>query len=306
MLATQFERPASRSLVVTRGPVWPALPFSQLMFKRLAKFLLSALLPKALYYRFARAYGGFVAARFNARIIERTYAGHTLKIQIRDEMGLDWYDCDWELPPEMRVFQDSSLRSGARIYEIGAHQGVVALILSKLVGSGGHVIAVEADPWNANIACENKALNDANHLEILLSAVTSAVSGGVEASTAEVDRMYDWSLCGVPRITLDGMMRRYGKPDLVYMDIDGYELQALQGSADVLATDADWFVEVHVNAGLENENGSWQEVLSFFPADRYVVQISRPDRGAFVPFDVNSPILQDRFFMVAKHRRSGR
>lgn len=87
------------------------------------------------------------------------------------------------------------------------------------------------------------------------------------------------------------------------MDVDGYELQALRGAANILASDADWFVEVHVAAGLENEGGTWQEVLDFFPSDRYERLISNSEWNEdYVPFSPSSHHLNSRFFMVALRR----
>lgn len=37
------------------------------------------------------------------------------------------------------------LSKGGRIFDLGAHQGVVALMLSRYVGEQGSVLAVEAD-----------------------------------------------------------------------------------------------------------------------------------------------------------------
>ncbi len=274
------------------------------MIAQAAKKILSALLPMAAYYKLVRFCRARVLRSFQPRVIERVYGGFPLKVQFRDATGQGWYDCDWPLPGEMRQFFGRSIKPGARVFDLGAHQAVVALMLARQVQPGGSVIAVEGDPWNAAIARENQLLNDAENLAILLTAVADQENGEIPDSAAEMNRMYDWSQCGVPRSTIDGIASRHGQPDLVYMDIDGYEIHALRGAARVLAGNADWFVEVHVKAGLENEGGTWQEVLAFFPPDRYERLISEPGRnGAYVPFDPQSPILQSRFFMVALNRQ---
>ena len=59
-------------------------------------------------------------------------------------MGAGWYDHDWPELPEIALLKQHGLRPGARVFDIGAHQGVVALMLSKTVGPEGFVLAVEA------------------------------------------------------------------------------------------------------------------------------------------------------------------
>ncbi len=270
--------------------------------KKAAQKLLSILLPKSAYYRLARFYRARVLGKFEPRIIERLYGGHLLKLQLRDVTGQGWYDCEWPLPAEMKQFMGRSLKPGARVFDLGAHQGVVALMLSRFVLPEGEVVAVEADSSQAAIANENKELNQAANLTVVLAAVAEKESGEIPESSGHMNRLYDWNLCGVARSTIDGLAVKFGVPDLVYMDIDGYEIQALRGAATVLASKADWFVEIHVNAGLEQEGGTWQQVLEYFPAEQFERLICDPDRGGYVPFDPASPILESRFFMVAFHR----
>ncbi len=62
-------------------------------------------------------------------------------------MAEGWYDHDWvDVMNEITLLRKSRLKVGARVFDIGAHQAVVALLLSRTVGPTGEVIAVEADP----------------------------------------------------------------------------------------------------------------------------------------------------------------
>jgi tRNA A58 N-methylase Trm61 len=55
----------------------------------------------------------------------------------------------------------SRLKAGARVFDLGAHQAVVALMLSQLVGHEGEVIALEAERHNFEVAERNRKLNAA-------------------------------------------------------------------------------------------------------------------------------------------------
>ena len=68
------------------------------------------------------------------RIARHRYADFELSVSIEDPVAEEWYDHDWPLTPELRALQGSRLEPGARVFDLGAHQAVVALILSRLVG----------------------------------------------------------------------------------------------------------------------------------------------------------------------------
>ena len=54
--------------------------------------------------------------------------------------------------PELVLLRESgALRQGSNVFELGAHQGIVALILADAVGPQGTVIAVEAERHNVSL-----------------------------------------------------------------------------------------------------------------------------------------------------------
>ena len=55
--------------------------------------------------------------------------------------------------------------------------------------------------------------------------------------------------------SIDDMTARFGRPDMLYVDIEGYECRVFHGAAKTLATDPDCFVEMHVGCGLEASVG---------------------------------------------------
>ncbi|MSU36865.1 MAG: hypothetical protein EXS36_17560 [Pedosphaera sp.] len=73
------------------------------------------------------------------RVVSHTYAGIPLKVELADGMGEGWYDHDWETLPELDVLGRGRLKPGARVFDFGAHQGVVGMILGHRVGPRGQV-----------------------------------------------------------------------------------------------------------------------------------------------------------------------
>jgi hypothetical protein len=133
-----------------------------------------------------------------------------------------------------------------KVFDLGAHQGIVALMLAREVGVSGHVVAFEPNPHNAAAAAKNRELNGMPQPD---------------------DGTWDQGRLDVDSVTIDGLADRFGISDVVFIDVEGAEVLALAGASRVLASGADFFVEVHVACGLEKLGGSVDQVLSYFPEE---------------------------------------
>jgi FkbM family methyltransferase len=263
----------------------------------------------SLYARLSRFRRTLRRRRFQSREVTHNYAGFPLKILLADVNGQDWYDCDWGGdPPEIKELRLHRLKTGARVFEIGAHQGVMAMVLSRIVGESGQVVAVEAEPFQAGIARRNRELNAIAQLQIIESVVVDQ-SGPLSARKnfdhTAADRLLDWGQVGVPGITLDDLTRKFGPPDVLFVDVDGFECQVLRGARQTLDTFPDCCVEIHIETGLEAEGGSLEEVLSFFPSESWEHRMTFLDNGwqPFVAFDPLTTKPAKRFSMIAIPRR---
>ena len=75
--------------------------------------------------------------RFKKKVVEHSYCGEKLRVSIEDGLGQGWYDRDWGMMREIGLLTRSRLKSGALVFDLGAHQGVVAMILARKVGQNG-------------------------------------------------------------------------------------------------------------------------------------------------------------------------
>jgi FkbM family methyltransferase len=204
--------------------------------------------------------------------------------------------------PEIRVLQRHALRTGARVFDLGAHQGVVALMLADAVGPDGRVVAVEASPRNFAAASRNLALNPMPQVRLVNAAVADAPGRlwfGLGLNGNVDDGSRGWGRVEVPAVTIDELSRDHGWPDVLFMDVEGFECAALAGAAATLARTPDCFVEVHVGHRLERYHGSVEQVLAFFPDDRYELFAASETVKEFAPLGADSPLRQDRFFLLA-------
>ena len=103
----------------------------------------------------------------------------------------------------------------------------------------------------------------------------------------------------VDAVTLDGLAARYGRPDVVFLDVEGAECLVLAGGPLVLAGGADLAIEVHVNTGLEKLGGSVERLLAFLPASRYKVLVRAESDTQFRSLAEGDALLQERCFLLA-------
>jgi FkbM family methyltransferase len=238
---------------------------------------------------------------FDARVVRRRYAGREYAIEIADPLAEAWYDHDWGEFPELAVLSSHRLRVGATVFDIGAHQGVIALVIADRVGSTGDVIAIEAEPHNAAVAHRNVELNRATNVEVIHAAGVR-VPGRVRFSPGLNGHVGGQQRAGtveVRGVSVDELSGERGAPDVLFIDVEGFELEVLRGASETLISKPDLFVEVHQNVGLEQAGGSAAELVQLVRAAGYGrLLISGGDGRPFEPLD-GGAIPVERFFLVA-------
>lgn len=254
--------------------------------------------------------------RFTPTTITHDYAGFRLTLHLGDPLAQGWYDRDWDQPAEVAELRNGRLRAGARVFEVGAHQGVVALILSRIVGEAGSVVAIEAEIHNARIAEQNAEMNRAENLTVIHAAAgaTSGTLAFAESLNGYVATHARHGAVEVPAVALDDIVDRHGHPDVVLIDVEGYEAHVLDGAANLIAAGrSDFCVEVHNAATLGSVGRSAEDVLQHFLGGAYDVLVALaddtpPGLGSLelvsdwtpVTSTAQADALGRRFFLVAR------
>lgn len=260
--------------------------------------------PRPLHMHVRRQRQAQLIHRYSNRTHVGNYGGHVLTLRFEDPLADAWYGHDWPLLPEIEhLRRQGCVKVGARIFDLGAHQGIVALMFAGDVGPSGHVIAVEADPHNARVASVNVALNRADNVAVVHAAMgdrsgmlpfAPGLNGNVEERTTS-------GTVSVPSLTIDALAAEYGPPDLVFLDVEGFEGRVLQGASEVLRSNSSFFVEVHVDQLVDTTAADI--VATFSEHDLLVARDPDPsgDSYTFVPLDGRLPA--QRFYLIATPRQ---
>jgi len=273
------------------------------MLERMKLFVLR-LLPLAVVDWLQAWHMWLIVHAFRPRVVEHRYGDCVLNVSLADPVSLEWYDHDWSEAdmPEIAALRTSRLREGALVFDIGAHQGVVALMLAREVGPTGKVVAIEPNPHNHAVAMRNRDLNGMPWVEFVQAAISDRLgevvlnrefNGQLDDGTGAEGQVR------VRSLTIDGIAERFGMPDVVFLDVEGAECMALGGASAVLARGPDFLIEVHVDCGLEKLGGSVGQVLDYFPPDRFSVLARSESETSFHPFSRCDPLTAGRFFLFA-------
>src|SRR5580700_11051936 len=248
-----------------------------------------SVLPSAVANRIRVAAYRWTLRRFRPYQVRRSWAGHQFDLWISDPTSESWYGRDVpEVAPELSFLAKHRLRASATVFDCGAHQCVIAMVLGKFVGAAGKVIAVEASRLNYETALRNISLNAAGNVTVLHAAVSDNLDGiefNVRGNGQADDGTGSWGKISVASVTVDELTRRYGAPDVLFVDVEGFELKVLRGAIDTLSGyRPDCFVEMHVGCGLEKFGGSVESIAGTFEELGYDLWMSGPELDTFVPF----------------------
>jgi FkbM family methyltransferase len=249
-------------------------------------------------------------AAYKPRTVRHRYGPYEFLIEIVCYDGETWFNRDWEdgEVAEIALLKQHKLAAGATVFNIGANQCLQAMMMAREVGPSGSVWAVEPNGHNVRAGLRNCELNGIRNCRIREAAVSSAsgripfnqsMNGQVALSERQIGAHF------VEAITIDEMTAEYGMPDVLYVDVEGFECHVLEGARATLAKSRpDCFVEVHLGMGLEKFGGSSARLLSFFPSKEYRLYCSVPSEGRFWEVSAAEEIPTKRFFLLALAREN--
>lgn len=169
------------------------------------------------------------------------YAGLTFEIcpQLLDSRMIVFYGA---YEPEVTRLLEQVLRPGMIALDVGAHVGVHALYMAKLLRSGGLVYAFEPCPENFDLLQKNVLHNREKTTRIIpirkAVGATDGVAGltlGVTDGTHHLTQPDEAATLEVEVTTLDNFWRETQQsPHLILADVEGEEMGLLEGGEKLI------------------------------------------------------------------------
>jgi FkbM family methyltransferase len=159
---------------------------------------------------------------------------------------------------EYTAFKEA-VRPGATVLDVGANLGAYTVLFARWVGSRGRVIAFEPAPASRAGLARQLELNEAAGQVIVRPEAVSAATGtglfhadGMQGSNRLLPRRAGGAGIGVATTSLDEFCAREGlDPDVIKIDVEGAELDALRGARHTIARRGAalaLFIELHPSA----------------------------------------------------------
>lgn len=240
-------------------------------------------------------------ATFPKRVASHRYGRHDLHMNIHDRVADEWYGKDWVLPPEIAFMSEGQIPATGRVFDLGAHQCLIAMLLGRELVPGGTVVAVEANRHNFEMAKSNLEINHVDNVEVIHGLISkssgkahadfsfnSHAKQGVDALVAE----------SIDALTIDELSQLKGWPDVVYLDVEGFEIEALKGASQTLSRWCHWFVELHGDEALSRYGARNADVLNFFGTQDFARYLCRVNDDSFRLVTENEPVPSERCYLI--------
>jgi FkbM family methyltransferase len=181
-------------------------------------------------------------------------------------------------------------KEGDIVVDVGAHIGKYTIIASKMVGSKGKVIAIEAHPANYDTLKQNIFLNKLTNVIALNYAVHSTETlvklyepGQEEGFTIYNTIMTDRTLLNnqkyieVKANTLDFLLFENGIKEVnwIKIDVEGAEFEVLKGATNILSNSKDisLLIEIH-NLGAKNKT-FYEPIIHLLESKNYKLSFEK-------------------------------
>lgn len=179
-------------------------------------------------------------------VLRRRLFGHLLQVDVsRSDVQRLLYLEGERFVAESRLVR-GLLAPGMRVADVGANIGYYLLLVESAVGPDGRVICFEPEPANLRELRRNVLANGFANVEVVAAAAGAAdgevaLRSGINAAVvADGEGEHR-----VPMVRLDAVLA--GRPpDLLKIDVEGYEGHVLAGARGILAERRPIvFLEIH-------------------------------------------------------------
>ncbi len=137
------------------------------------------------------------------------------------------------------------LRPGMTIFDIGGNIGYYPLMELSLLAGSGKMVVIEPSPDNVVLLRRNLALNGYTEVPVLPAAASDTTGSrsfylssqsnlGTFHPIGSGSETLTGSTVQVDTVTVPELAERFGAPDLIRMDVEGHEVEVLNGMLEAI------------------------------------------------------------------------
>lgn len=169
-------------------------------------------------------------------------------------------------PFHTRLMQDV-LKRGDVVIDIGANIGYYVLMEAKLAGNEGKVYAIEPVTDNANLLKKNAKLNNYKNIDIFELAIGGEDKDGEICLTKKrnwctmLDNKYNKNSAfytdkkPVKILKLDTFIKDKRFPNIIRMDVEGYETEIIKGMENILKSGKPLKILMELHSSVLDDGG---------------------------------------------------
>jgi FkbM family methyltransferase len=204
----------------------------------------------------------------------------------KDDLAIGYVLRGGPYEPWLTTVFDRYVKPGMSAVDIGANIGYLSMSLASLVGLSGLVVAIEPNPDNIKLLEASRRVNGFGQVLVIQAAAgrqTGLLALNVSHSngmTGELPEDAEAVLAShpVPCFALDAILPKGRRIDLIKIDTEGAELNALIGLSETIARDRPMIVsEFSPNALPGISQCSGPEYLHFLIARGYRIGVIERD-----------------------------
>ena len=188
---------------------------------------------------------------YGERAVVKTKIGFPILVDTRDRYGAFRFWRTGIYEPSETAFLLRFARPGLRVLDVGANIGYFSVLLGRAAGNAGKVIAFEPSAKTAAIFRSNLELNG---LQSIVEVHQAAAGAQPSIATFYIDRdhasnnaLYDHKLTGagdretqeVSVVRIDDVAAGLIPLDIMKIDVEGAEVEALRGARETLRSSPD-------------------------------------------------------------------
>ena len=208
---------------------------------------------------------------FKSYVVHKRVGAVEFDFFVGDSTGKKWYSKNTTSEtPEMDALHSLLIKPGDTVLECGAHHGYLTLLLSSWVGDQGKVIAFEPSETSFDILKKNIKINDRENIVPRMAAI-GRKKGTIKISDSSCATVTGENI-GYPVEMLPLDEFQHLKPDVIKIDVEGYEADVLKGASEILKSKPKIAIELHTEL-LPLYHTSVSEVFSLFNAEQYNIWI---------------------------------